>query len=724
MTGGLAFRFAYGSDPHLDRERELQHLEANGRRMVTKRALISSGKTPRIWKAELDGARLAITSGTAKKPVTKEEIFERPDEADEKYVAELIKKLRGGYVLDGAHAQEGLVAQFLASESGVTSVSPDGEAVWDVENLESAPSAKVYARTGELLATHDLPALGLPRDLVSDVVALSRDAALFACASTDVWKLDGSGLRLFAKAEGCTGRLRMGGDRVLLRGHRNRVTLFDVEGNVIAVLENVEHCALSDDDRFLATCAPQAGELIVWNAKDGTEVRRCSFGEGRGVHDVAVNGEHAAGIAIYFAGSGRRSFQAFSIASGARALTKLFADSIGAGVGRVQALTTTGFAVGSGTFFACDDDKPVQEHPELFRLSSWPSVHVASGGRFVVERNDKGVIAVWDTTRLPREAPKLEAPPKPKLPAPSTDWVVPKAPEPQVTDDALIIPFENEDVRALVVPGGLIYSSFVDEVSTFVDLTSWPPRTSSRMLVLQAARSPSGVFVLYHRDGLWLTRDFSERGEHVPTPHYPEVVGVLGESPMIFDSDGAVAPLIFVDGKWKEVTGLHSIDAPGGTGAVNLGDGFSFITFRNAAWRIDAQQRATKLFDMKDVNTSWTFPTIDGRVVCPLPEGKLVFYSRDGRKSVVDVTEKKKVSLGVQPMPGPNRSLLMTLRGERRNKTELIGAQVSLSGGKPRHLTRADFGITADRVAELFMCGAEVLAHVEGRVFHRLKPLG
>ncbi|MCY1062693.1 hypothetical protein [Nannocystis sp. SCPEA4] len=687
--------------------------------MTTTRALILPGKTPRIWKAELDGGRLTITSGTMKKPATKEETFERPHEAEEKYVAELLKKLRGGYVLDGA--QEGLVAQFLVSdENGASSVSPDGETVWDVENRGLVPTAKVYARSGELLATHDLRALGIPQDIVSDVVALSRDAALIACASTEVWKLDASGLRVFARAEGCTGRLRVGGDRVLLRGHRNLATLFDLDGNVIVTLENVQHCALGDDGRYLATCAEGAGELIVWDAKDGTEVRRCSFGAGRGVHDLAINGEHVAGLSIYFPGSGRRSIQAFSIATGEPALTKLFADT--RSVGGVEAFTTTGFVVGSGSFYAGDDDTPVQENVELSRLASWRSAHVASGGRFVLERLTKGVVAVWDTTQLPREAPKVEPPPKPKLPAPGTDWVVPKTPAPQVTDDALVIPFENEPVGTRVVPGGIIYSSYVDDVSTFVDLTSWPPRTSSRMVVFGAARSPSGMFALEHRDGLWLTRDFSERGEHLPTPRYADVVGFLGEAPMLFDLDGQVAPLIWQGGAWKEVTGLHAIDATGGTGAHNLSDGVGFITFRDAAWHVDAQARATKLFDMTGVNPSWTFPTIDGRVVCPLPAGKLVFYSRDGRKSVVDVTEKKKVSLGVQPMPGPNRSLLVTFNGTLgRNKTEFIGAQVPLSGGKPTLLTRADFGITADCVAELFMCGDEVLAHVEGPVFHRLK---
>jgi hypothetical protein len=76
-------------------------------------------------------------------------------------------------------------------------------------------------------------------------------------------------------------------------------------------------------------------------------------------------------------------------------------------------------------------------------------------------------------------------------------------------------------------------------------------------------------------------------------------------------------------------------------------------------------------------------------------------------------------------MPGPNRSLLVTLGGGiGRNKTEFIGAQVPLSGGKPTLLTRADFGITADQVSELFMCGEQVLAHVEGQVFHRLKKRG
>ena len=125
---------------------------------------------------------------------------------------------------------------------------------------------------------------------------------------------------------------------------------------------------------------------------------------------------------------------------------------------------------------------------------------------------------------------------------------------------------------------------------------------------------------------------------------------------------------------------------------------------------------------MTDVNTSWTFPTSTGARCARCPAGKLVFYSRDGRKVVIDVTEKKKASLGVQPMPGPNRSLLVTLEGTMgRNKTEFIGAQVSLSGGRPMLLTRADFGITADRVSELFMCGDEVLARVEGKVFHRMK---
>jgi len=686
--------------------------------MTTTRALILPGKTPRIWKAELHGARLAITSGTTKKPATREETFERPYEAEEKYLAELIKKLRAGYVLDGP--QGGLVAQFLASENGVSSVSPDGETVWDVENRASVPTARVYARSGELLATHDLRALGISQDLVSDVVALSRDAALLACASTEVWKLDASKLRVFARAEGCTGRLRVGGGRVLLRGHRDLATLFDLDGNVIVALADVQHCALSDDGRYLATCAKDAGELVVWDANDGTQLRRCSFGAGRGVHDLAINGEHVAGLAIYFAGSSRHSTQAFSITTGERALTKLFPDT-GIG-GSVEAFTTTRFVVGSGSFYAGDDATPVHENLEFSRLPGWRSAHVASAGRFVLERLTKGVVAVWDTTLLPREAPKVEPPPKPKLPAPGTDWVVPKTPAPQVTDDALVIPFENEPIGTRVVPGGIIYSSYVDEVSTFVDLTSWPPRTSSRMVVLGAARSPSGRFALQHRDGLWLTRDFSERGEHLPTPRHADVVGFLGEAPMLFDLNGEVAPLIWLDGAWKEVTGLHAIDATGGTGAHNLSDGFGFITFRDAAWCVDAQARATKLFDMTGVNPSWTFPTVDGRAVCPLPAGKLVFYSRDGRKRVIDVTEKKKLSLGVQPMPGPNRSLLVTLEGVMgRNKTEFVGAQVSLSEGKPTLLTRADFGITADRVSELFMCGDEVLARVEGQIFHRLK---
>ena len=74
------------------------------------------------------------------------------------------------------------------------------------------------------------------------------------------------------------------------------------------------------------------------------------------------------------------------------------------------------------------------------------------------------------------------------------------------------------------------------------------------MVVLGAARSPSGVFALQHRDGLWLTRDFSERGEHVPTPRYADVIGFLGEAPMIFDLDGVVAPLIWLE---RRVEGGH-----------------------------------------------------------------------------------------------------------------------------------------------------------------------
>lgn len=682
--------------------------------MTTTRKLLLPGKTPRVWRAELDDGRLAITSGTAKKATTKEETFERPHKAQEKYVAELLKKLRSGYVLDGA--QGALVGQFLVSEQSVSSVTADGETVWDVE----AVTAKVHASaSGELLATHDLRALGIPEDFVADVVALSRDAALFACASTDVWKLDSAGLRVFAKAQGCTGRLRLGGNRVLLRGHRDRATVFDLEGNVVLALENVQHAALSDDGRYLATCAPDGGELVVWSAKDGAELRRCSFGGGRGVHDVAIDSEHVAGLSVYFPGAGRHAFLAFSIAGGEPVLTKLFTD-LGSGI--VEVFTTTGFAVGSGSFFSGDDPTPVLEHVEFWRLARAHSAHVASGGRFLLSHNEKGIVAVWDTSLLPREAAKVEAPPKPRLPAPSTDWVVPQAPEPRVTEDALVIPFANEPIGGVALPGGILYSSYVDDVSTFVDLTSFPPRISSRMVVLGAARSPSGMFALQHRDGLWLTRDFSERGQHLMTPGYADVVGFLGEAPMLFDMDGNVAPLIWLDGTWKEVTGLHSIDATGGTGAVNLSDGFGFITFRDAAWRVDAQARATKLFDMTGVNPSWTFPTIDGRAVCPLPAGKLVFYSRDGRKLVMDVTEKKKVSLGVQPMPGPNRSLLVTLESEARGKAaDFIGAQVALSGGKPTLLTRADFGITAGRISELLMCGNEVLARVEGNVFHRMK---
>lgn len=687
--------------------------------MKTTRALILPGKTPRIWKAELDGARLAITSGTTKKPATKDEAFEQEYEAEEKFTAELLKKLRGGYVLDGA--QGGLVAQFLSTETGASSVSPDGEAVWDVDNTDHRPTARVYARSGQLLATHDLCALGMPRDLVADVVALSKDAALIACASTEVWKLDGAGLRVFASVEGCTGRLRMGGDRVLVRGHRGRATLLDLEGNAVTTLENVQHCALSDDGRYLATCARDAGEVIVWSAKDGTEARRCSFGVGRGVHDVAINGEHVVGVAIYFAGSSRHSMQAFSIATGAHVMPKLFPEI--AIVGNIEALTSTGFVVGSGVFYMGEDATPVQQDLEFSRMPASRDAHVASGGRFVLKRNGKGIVAVWDTTRLPREAPKVEPKPKPKLPAPSTDWAVPETPVPGVTDDALIIPFAQAPVRVRAIPGGLIYSSYADEVSTFVDCTSWPPRTTSRMVVFGAARTASGLFVLEHRDGLWLTRDFAERGERVPLPRSAEVVGVLGEDPIIFDSDGLVPPLLWRGGEWKEVTGLHAIDAPGGTGAVNLSDGFGFITFRNAAWRVDEQQRATKLFDMSDVNTSWTFPTIDGRVVCPLPEGKLIFFTREGRRLVVGMKEKRKVSLGVHPMPGPDRSLLVTYEGVLgKNKTEFIGARISLSGGRPTPLTRADFGLDDKaRVAELFMCGEQVLAHVEGNVFHRLR---
>src|SRR5690348_16730794 len=139
--------------------------------MTMKRELILPDKTPRIWKAELDGARLAITSGTRKKPATKEETFEQPHQAEDGYLAELLKKLRSGYVLDGAHG--GLVGLFLASDNGMSSVSPDGETVWDVDNHggdgQSVPTAKVYARaTGELLATHDLRARGIPQDLVAD----------------------------------------------------------------------------------------------------------------------------------------------------------------------------------------------------------------------------------------------------------------------------------------------------------------------------------------------------------------------------------------------------------------------------------------------------------------------------------------------------------------------------------------------------------------------------
>ncbi|MCE9672576.1 hypothetical protein LY474_32685 [Myxococcus stipitatus] len=688
--------------------------------MKTTRALILPGKTPRIWHAELDGARLAITSGTAKKPSTKEETFEQEHEAEDKFTSELLKKLRGGYVLDGA--QGGLVAQFSSTTTGISSVSPDGETVWEVDDPSGVPTARVFTRSGQLLATHDLRALGIPQDLVADVVALSKDAALIACASTEVWKLDGTSLRVFASVEGCSGRLRMGGDRVLLRGHRARITLLDLEGNVVTSLENVEACALSDDGRYLATCARDAGELIVWNAKDGTEVRRCSLGEGRGVHDVAINAEHVAALWSYFPASSRRSTQAFSIETGEQVMPQVFPgfDTIGSR----EALTSTGFVVGFGTFYTGEDATPVREYVEFTRVGSSHGVHVASGGRFVLMRNKRGIVAVWDTTQLPREPPKVESRPKSKLPAPSTDWGGPKSPVPVVTDDALIIPFEHApDGGGKELPGGLIYSSFADEVSTFVDCTSWPPRTSSRMHVFGAARTASGLFVLQHRDGLWLTRDFAERGKFVPLPRYAEVVGVLGEDPIIFDSDGLVPPLIWRGGEWKEVTGLHDIDAAGGTGAVNLSDGFGFITFRDAAWRVDEQQRATKLFDMRDVNASWAFPTIDGRFVSPLPEGKLVFFTREGHRLVIDMKEKRKVSLGVRPMPGPNRSLLVTYGGSYgKNKTEFIGARISLSGGRPTPLRRADFGLDAeDEVADLFMCGDEVLAYVEGNVFHRLR---
>ena len=58
---------------------------------------------------------------------------------------------------------------FLVSDNGVSSVSPDGETVWDVDNHDgdgqSVPTAKVYAcANGELLATHDLRAQGIPQE--------------------------------------------------------------------------------------------------------------------------------------------------------------------------------------------------------------------------------------------------------------------------------------------------------------------------------------------------------------------------------------------------------------------------------------------------------------------------------------------------------------------------------------------------------------------------------
>lgn len=173
------------------------------------RSLILPGKSPRTWKAELVEERLIITAGTAKKPTVTDETHADSYAAQTAFVDALKKQLKRGYMLDGPH--DALVSQFAAKQTA-GSISPAGEAVWLVANNASA---SVHAPSGELLETFDLGALGMTVKDVSDVVALSRDAALFASGLVDVWKLERGVLRVFAKPA----RRR---DRVDARRRRSR----------------------------------------------------------------------------------------------------------------------------------------------------------------------------------------------------------------------------------------------------------------------------------------------------------------------------------------------------------------------------------------------------------------------------------------------------------------------------------------------------------------------